>query len=186
MASAGCPAATWRPFLLDVRCRTPRATHPDSRPGNRPERVSPFCCPYSVLLPMGLALPPPLPAHAVGSYPTLSPFPQLVAEVCFLWRFPLGWRATLQADPFPQPDVIRHRVSMEPGLSSDAPFRALRRRPPGRLACPLNVVCAAASSNPHLRQTGPCRIFGAIGCMLARKARAADSARPHDRLRGCS
>src|SRR5579871_4420002 len=33
----------------------------------------------------------------------------------------------------PPPDVIRHRMSMEPGLSSSAAFRRLRERPSGRL-----------------------------------------------------
>ena len=33
----------------------------------------------------------------------------------------------------PPPDVIRHRMSMEPGLSSPAAFRHLRERPSGRL-----------------------------------------------------
>ena len=34
----------------------------------------------------------------------------------------------------PSPGVTRHRVSMEPGLSSPAAFRHLRQRLPGRLA----------------------------------------------------
>jgi hypothetical protein len=50
--------------------------------------------------------------------------------VCFLRHFPSGWRCY----PFPRPDIIRHRVSMEPGLSSAAAFRPVRQRPPGRLA----------------------------------------------------
>jgi hypothetical protein len=33
----------------------------------------------------------------------------------------------------PPPGVIRHRMSMEPGLSSSAAFRRLRERPSGRL-----------------------------------------------------
>jgi hypothetical protein len=33
----------------------------------------------------------------------------------------------------PPPDVIRHRMSMEPGLSSPATFRPLPERPSGRL-----------------------------------------------------
>src|SRR6202022_3436368 len=33
----------------------------------------------------------------------------------------------------PPPDVIRHRMSMEPGLSSPATFRCLPERPSGRL-----------------------------------------------------
>ena len=40
---------------------------------------------------------------------------QRAAAVCFLWHFPWG---------LPPPDVIRHRMSMEPGLSSLATFRA--------------------------------------------------------------
>jgi Domain of unknown function (DUF4112) len=35
----------------------------------------------------------------------------------------------------PPPDVIRHRFSVEPGLSSTASFRILRQRSPGQLAC---------------------------------------------------
>ena len=31
------------------------------------------------------------------------------------------------------PDVIRHRMSMEPGLSSPATFRPVPERPSGRL-----------------------------------------------------
>src|SRR5690606_1912118 len=34
----------------------------------------------------------------------------------------------------PSPELIRHRSSVEPGLSSRAAFRRLRMRPPGRLA----------------------------------------------------
>jgi hypothetical protein len=34
---------------------------------------------------------------------------------------------------FPPPDVIRHRMSMEPGLSSPAAFRPLLERPSSRL-----------------------------------------------------
>ncbi len=50
---------------------------PPGQPARKPARTGypAQCCPYSVLLPMGLAVPPPLPTNAVGSYPTLSPFP---------------------------------------------------------------------------------------------------------------
>jgi len=50
---------------------------------------------------------------------TLTPDACTPGAVCFLLHFPLGWRAS----PFPQPEVIRHRVSMEPGLSSVTAFQ---------------------------------------------------------------
>jgi hypothetical protein len=60
----------------------------------------------------------------------------------------------------PPPDVIRHRMSMEPGLSSLATFRSLRERPSGRLTLdemrvsggcvkPLRHVAAAKSDYPE-------------------------------------
>src|SRR6187455_3344645 len=41
----------------------------------------------------------------------------------------------------PPPVINRHRVSMEPGLSSPAAFRRLRVRPPGRLTAVIKVLC---------------------------------------------
>jgi len=84
--------------------------------------------PYSVLLPMGFTLPWPLLAHAVGSYPTISPLPHCGG--IFSAALSLG----LASKTFPQPGVTRHRVSMEPGLSSIASFRNLRQQSPGQLA----------------------------------------------------
>jgi len=62
---------------------------------------------------------------AVRSYRTVSPLPRplrnAAVAVCSLWHCPWNrpWR------PIP-PDVIRHRSSMEPGLSSPAAFRHWR------------------------------------------------------------
>jgi hypothetical protein len=50
----------------------------------------------------------------------------------------------------PPPDVIRHRMSMEPGLSSPAAFRHLPERPSSRLTLYAWGFGAAASS-----RTGP-------------------------------
>jgi len=59
---------------------------------------------------------------AVRSYRTFSPLPwpihNAAVAVCFLWHCPWGAWAP--------PDVIRHRSSMEPGLSSPAAFRHWR------------------------------------------------------------
>src|SRR5215467_4224019 len=58
---------------------------------------------------------------AVRSYRTVSPLPRLYATRrggLFSVALSLG---------FPPPDVIRHRLSMEPGLSSPAALSALAR-----------------------------------------------------------
>jgi len=63
----------------------------------------------------------------VRSYRTVSPLPRLYATRrggLFSVALSLG---------LPPPDVIRHRSSMEPGLSSPAAFRHLPERPSGRL-----------------------------------------------------
>ncbi len=59
----------------------------------------------------------------MGSYPTLSPLP---AEAGGLLSVALSLRS-------PSPDVIRHRVSVEPGLSSPYRLSALVKR-----GCPAN------------------------------------------------
>jgi hypothetical protein len=62
---------------------------------------------------------------AVRSYRTVSPLPQESPEaVSFSVALSLG---------LPPPDVIRHRLPVEPGLSSPAAFRRLAERPSGRL-----------------------------------------------------
>ena len=97
-----------------------RMTGPD-----RPEAFAPRHS-YSVLLPVGFAVPLPLPASAVRSYRTVSPLPRLNAT----HRGGLI-SVALSLKPRPAkgltpPDVIRHRLSVEPGLSSPAAFRHWR------------------------------------------------------------
>src|SRR5262249_5007835 len=80
--------------------------------------------------------------NAVRSYRTFSPLLRLA---------PCG---AMQGGSFsvalslgsPPPVVIRHRMSMEPGLSSPATFRPLRERPSGRLTPNPWGLEAAASS----------------------------------------
>jgi hypothetical protein len=64
---------------------------------------------------------------AVRSYRTVSPLPRLYAT----HRGGL-FSVALSLDSHP-PDVIRHRLSAEPGLSSPATFRFLPERPSDRL-----------------------------------------------------
>jgi hypothetical protein len=80
---------------------------------------------YSVLLPVGFAVPLPLPAIAVRSYRTVSPLPQ---PKRYQPRRSVLCGTVPEASPegATPPDVIRHRSSMEPGLSSPAVFRHWR------------------------------------------------------------
>src|SRR5437868_12197825 len=82
--------------------------------------------PYSVLLPVGFAVPPALPQARCA---LTAPF-----HPCRGWlgRGGLAFSVALSLGS-PPPDVIRHRMSMESGLSSTATFRSLPQRPSGRL-----------------------------------------------------
>ena len=65
--------------------------------------------------------------NAVRSYRTVSPLPrQYTTRRGGLFSVALSLGS-------PPPDVIRHRLSMEPGLSSPATFRRLPERPSSRL-----------------------------------------------------
>ena len=78
-----------------------------------------FGRPYSVLLPAGLAMPPALPRERCA---LTAPFHPYRDERGGLLSVALSLGS-------PPPDVIRRRVSVEPGLSS-----AVRQRSSGRLA----------------------------------------------------
>ena len=85
------PCGRW-PFIWDARCRTPRATNP----GGDPETDLPanrLCRPYLVLLPVGFAVPLPLPVARCALTAPFHPYPEgrsLGRAVCSLWHFPWG------------------------------------------------------------------------------------------------
>ena len=124
MALAPCGARTWRPFILDACCHAPHATYPGGGPETALEGF-PSHRPYSVLLPVGFALPLLSPVARWALTPPFHPCPGKCRGGLLSVALSLG---------SPPPAVSRHRVSMEPGLSSPAAFRRLRVRPPGRLA----------------------------------------------------
>ena len=55
----------------------------------------------------------------------------------------------------PPPDVIRHRSSVEPGLSSPAAFRHLPERPSGRLTAYAWGICDGFVKAISPRTAGP-------------------------------
>lgn len=80
--------------------------------------------PYSVLLPMGFTVPSALLPTRWALTPPFHPYP-VIPAVSSLQRY--GRRGGLLSVALslgsPPPGVTRHRVSMEPGLSSPAAFR---------------------------------------------------------------
>jgi hypothetical protein len=82
--------------------------------------------PYSVLLPVGFTVPDPLPGPRWALTPPFHPYLAGRNRHGGLLSVALSLGS-------PPPDVIRHRVSVEPGLSSPAAFRHLPVRPSSRL-----------------------------------------------------
>src|ERR687891_2736723 len=84
--------------------------------------------PYLVLLPVGFTVPSPLPAPRCALTAPFHPRPQAAAPAGRLLSVALSLGS-------PPPGITRHRVSVEPGLSSPArpPAGAARERPSGRL-----------------------------------------------------
>jgi hypothetical protein len=115
-------SGTWQPFIWDYVCTQPLATHPDDWPGNRLDACAPASSLFG-LAPGGVCRAVHVAMSAVGSYPTLSP---LLRKRSGLLSVALSLRS-------PSPDVIRHRTSVEPGLSSPRGLSALAER-----GCPAN------------------------------------------------
>jgi hypothetical protein len=82
-------------------------------------RLLASCRPYSVLLPVGFTLPSTLPRPRCALTAPFHPY-----------HLRGGLLSVALSLGSPPPDVIRHRVSMEPGLSSPA---RMQERSPGRL-----------------------------------------------------
>ena len=112
---------TRRPFLWDNVYTLPRATYPDDEPDIALAALSllansPRCRPYSVLLPVWFTMPVPLPVPRCA---LTAPF-----HPCLLRREGGSFSVALSLG-LPPPEVIRHRMSMEPGLSSPLGLSAL-------------------------------------------------------------
>ncbi len=114
---------------------------PGRQAGKCLRRIAPSRRPYSVLLPVGFALPPLLPGARWALTPPFHPCPA---------QKPGGLLSVALSLGLPPPGVTRHRISMEPGLSSPAAFQHSRVRPPGRLAGRLESVGRAIATQIRL------------------------------------
>jgi hypothetical protein len=153
-------AATWRPFILGARCRAPHATYPDGGPETAP-RVASLAIPIRSCSRCGLPCRFPLPEARWALTPPFHPYPpprlaplrrgKPHGACCDGARRPKagGLLSVALSLGSPPPDVIRHRVSMEPGLSSSAAFRLSRLRPPGRLALRIKGFPRKNASPPE-------------------------------------
>gem|GEM_PF-2177879 len=109
------------------------SNQPGRRPGNGCSGRDLRCRPYSVLLPVGFALPRPLPTARCALTAPFHPYPA---------HGPGGLLSVALSLESPPPDVIRHRVSVEPGLSStQAETRAAAIRPSDPLDMRLKPRC---------------------------------------------
>ena len=121
MAPPSRDGGTWRPFILGGRCRTPHATYPDGGLKTAPEGF-PSHRPYSVLLPVGFTVPLPLPVARWALTPPFHPYP--AGPFGQEWGGLLSVALSLGSPPAA---VSRHRISMEPGLSSPTETGAATR-----------------------------------------------------------
>jgi hypothetical protein len=114
------------PFLWGGRCRTPRATYPDDWPGNRPSRRSGSVVPTWSCSRWGLPC-----RRRCRRRGALLPHPFTLARRP---KAPAGRLLSVALSlGSPPPGITRHRVSVEPGLSSP---ELPRGRPSGHLAQP--------------------------------------------------
>ena len=132
--------------------------------------------PYSVLLPVWFALPPPLPAARCALTAPFHPYSREPRRASAGGSFSVA--LSLGSPP---PDVIRHRVSMEPGLSSPAAFRRLPERPSGRLTlhpcglggdpssgtgCDAGYEAAASDFEPGRAASSACKVCIVDGSLM--------------------
>jgi len=117
-----------------------RLVQPTRAAGRKLPRGFPLMPPLFGLAPGVVYRAIPVTGNAVGSYPTLSPLPGR--------RRPGGLLSVALSLGSPPPDVIRHRVSREPGLSSHAAFRLRMRGRPAGWRCALRY--SQAKTQPRL------------------------------------
>ncbi len=114
-----CGTALGRPFLWDAHRCAPHATNPDDGAGMplrlRCFRKGSFGRPYSVLLPVGFTLPLPLP---VARCALAAPFHPCRQDVGLPLCRSGGLFSVALSLGSPPPAVSRHRIPVEPGLSS--------------------------------------------------------------------
>ena len=138
----------WRTRVTTIHLRPALRTACCDLPGRQAE--TPVSClfrPYSVLLQVGLAVPPSLRSGRCALTAPFHPYRN---------QGPGGLLSAALSLGFPPPDVIRHLVSVEPGLSSTTPFPDLLPRPSGHLIGRCHAPGGRPWSSAHRLRAGPC------------------------------
>ena len=81
-------APTGWPFIWDRCCQRPLAANPGVSGPSSPRIAA--ATPLFGIAPGGACRAAPVASRAVGSYPTVSPWPRRTGAVSSLWRFPWG------------------------------------------------------------------------------------------------
>src|SRR6202451_714567 len=105
---------------------------------------------YSVLLPVGFAVPPALPPARCALTAPFHPYRLLPLPGGAGGLFSVALSLGLHP-----PDVIRHRLSMEPGLSLPGNLSVLPERPSGRLTLEGMGSLAAAVKRAAFKRGPP-------------------------------
>jgi len=120
MARRPAGPRTWRPFIWDDRRRPPPATNPDDEPESAPRHAGRAACrPYSVLLPVGFAVPSALPRPRCALTAPFHPCHRARWRSAFCGTFP----GVAPAGRYPAPSFHGARTFLP----------RERERPPGRL-----------------------------------------------------
>ena len=126
-----------------------RLTQPTRTAGRKQPSGFPPRRPYSVLLPVGFAVPPLLPGARWALTPPFHPYPRKPVPRGTGSRG--GLLSVALSLGSPPPAINRHRVSVQPGLSSPAAFRRMRVRPPGRLTARIKGFFPRNANKKHGR-----------------------------------
>lgn len=163
-------------------CNMPHATNPNDGAGEPPKPES-FCRSYSVLLPVGFAVPPLLPAERCALtapfHPYLQPvpwFPMIRNQEGGLFSVALSLRS-------PSPVVNRHRSSRGARTflhcAQKRTTATVRPSGPRTLRCPLAQVKGFVAEKHSWQQRQECTsyrhvgFFGSIFCIPAACAQSA-------------
>src|SRR5262245_66294945 len=112
----------------------------------------PPCRPYMVWLPVRFALPPPLPAARCALTAPFHPCPAAGPKSCAAG----GLLSVALSLGSPPPGVTRHRVSVEPGLSSlRAETRRAAIRPSGGLSGRRSAGRRQSPEDPAISAVAP-------------------------------
>jgi hypothetical protein len=171
--SVPTPKGDGRPFIWDVRRRTPRATNPGNDaetrwPKKSQSRLLPTerrtCCPYSVLLPVGFSLPPLLPGARCALTAPFRPYPQTAspkARVCGRFDFCATFPGVAPARRYLAPcfrgarTFLTKRPQWDAERGRPAVWRADTRRQ--RSVCQNAPAQASDNSAAFSRMTSTCQ-----------------------------